>query len=73
MFVLGADGGKEKKLSNGFELNAGEPVWAADGKTVYFSSNTRESVEMVFFGKYLNNPLKTEPQEDLDRLNKDLP
>ena len=46
LFVASADGGKEKNLSNGFELNAGEPVWAPDGKTVYFSSNTRESVEI---------------------------
>jgi dipeptidyl aminopeptidase/acylaminoacyl peptidase len=46
LFVASSDGGKEKKLSTGFELNAGEPVWAPDGKTVYFSSNTRESVEI---------------------------
>jgi dipeptidyl aminopeptidase/acylaminoacyl peptidase len=46
LFVASADGGKEKKLSAGFELNAGEPVWSADGKAVYFSSNTRESVEV---------------------------
>ncbi|HKW31987.1 MAG TPA: S9 family peptidase [Candidatus Acidoferrum sp.] len=44
--VASADGGKESKLSTGFELNAGEPVWAPDGKTVYFSTNTRESVEI---------------------------
>ena len=46
LFVASAEGGKEKRLSSGFELNAGEPVWAQDGKTVYFSSNTRESVEI---------------------------
>jgi len=46
LFVANSDGGKEKKLSPGFELNAGEPIWAPDGKTVYFSSNTRESVEI---------------------------
>jgi dipeptidyl aminopeptidase/acylaminoacyl peptidase len=46
LFVASAEGGKEKKLSTGFELNAGEPIWAPDGKTVYFSSNTRESVEI---------------------------
>src|SRR5690349_3944596 len=46
LFVASSDGGKEKKLSTCFELNAGEPVWAPDGKTVYFSSNTRESVEI---------------------------
>ena len=46
LFVAGADGGKEKKLTGAFELNAGEPIWAPDGKTIYFSSNTRESVEV---------------------------
>ena len=28
---------------------------------------------LVFFGKYLNNPPKTEPKDVLDRLSKDLP
>src|SRR5690242_4118662 len=46
LFAASAEGGKEKKLSVGFELNAGEPVWAPDGKTIYFSSNARESVEI---------------------------
>lgn len=46
IYVASAEGGKEKKLNTGFDLNAGEPVWAPDGKTVYFSSNTRESVEI---------------------------
>ena len=46
VYVASADGGKEKKLSTGFELNAGEPVWSPDGKTVYFSSNARESVQI---------------------------
>ena len=46
LYVAGADGGKGKKLSTGFELSAGEPVWSPDGKTVYFSSNTRESVQI---------------------------
>jgi dipeptidyl aminopeptidase/acylaminoacyl peptidase len=46
LLVAGADGGKERKLTNGFELNAGEAIWAADGKSIYFSSNTRESMEI---------------------------
>jgi len=46
LYVAGADDGKGKKLSTGFELSAGEPVWSPDGKTVYFSSNTRESVQI---------------------------
>ena len=46
LYVASAEGDKEKKLTNGFELNAGEPIWSPDGKTVYFSSNARESVEI---------------------------
>ncbi|HEV2194857.1 MAG TPA: S9 family peptidase [Candidatus Acidoferrum sp.] len=46
LFVASSDGGKEKKLTAAFELNAGEPIWAPDGKTVYFNGNTRESVEI---------------------------
>src|SRR5205823_2054020 len=46
LFVASADGGKARKLTNGFELNAGEPVWGADGKSVYFSSNAREAMEI---------------------------
>ena len=46
LFVASADGGKERKLTNGFELNASEPIWAADGKNIYFSGNTRESLEI---------------------------
>jgi dipeptidyl aminopeptidase/acylaminoacyl peptidase len=46
LFVASSDGGKERKLTSGFELNAGEPIWAGDGKSIYFSSNTREAVEI---------------------------
>lgn len=46
LFVASADGGKGRKLTNGFDLNAGEPFWAADGKSVYFSTDTRESTEI---------------------------
>jgi dipeptidyl aminopeptidase/acylaminoacyl peptidase len=28
---------------------------------------------LVFFGKYLNNPPKTEPKETIERMEKDLP
>src|SRR5215472_11606466 len=45
VFVVNADGGDPKKLTNSFELNAGEPLWAADGKTIYFSAVKREAME----------------------------
>ncbi|PYT65771.1 MAG: hypothetical protein DMG39_28245 [Acidobacteria bacterium] len=46
LFVASADGGRDKKLTNGFELNAGEPAWGPDGMSIYFSGNTRESMEI---------------------------
>lgn len=46
LFIVGADGGQPRKLTGSFELNAGEPVWGADGKSIYFSSTTRESMEV---------------------------
>jgi dipeptidyl aminopeptidase/acylaminoacyl peptidase len=46
LFVIGADGGEARKLTNGFELDAEEPHWAPDGKTIYFSASDRETVEI---------------------------
>ena len=44
--VARADGRECRNVSEKFELNAAEPLWAADSKTIYFSTNTRESVEV---------------------------
>ena len=44
--VVSADGGEPKKLTSSFELNAGTPVWSPDSKTIYFSTDTRESMEI---------------------------
>jgi len=46
LFVVDSNGGKPKKISNLFELNAGEPVWSPDGKTIYFSSDDREAMKL---------------------------
>jgi dipeptidyl aminopeptidase/acylaminoacyl peptidase len=46
LFVVGADGGKSRKLSGGFDLDAGEPFWSPDGKTTYFSTLNRETEEV---------------------------
>ena len=46
LFVVGASGAEPRKLTGSFDLNAGEPVWSPDGKTIYFSTDTRESVEV---------------------------
>ncbi|HEV2617089.1 MAG TPA: S9 family peptidase [Candidatus Acidoferrales bacterium] len=46
LFVVSAAGGEPRKLTGSFELNASEPVWSPDGKTIYFSTDTRESLEV---------------------------
>jgi dipeptidyl aminopeptidase/acylaminoacyl peptidase len=44
--VVSAEGGEPRKLMGGFELNAEEPIWAQDGKTIYFSSVDHETEEV---------------------------
>src|SRR5580698_5261867 len=46
LFVVDASGGAARKLSGSFELNAGEPVWSRDGKTIYFSSDDHEAMKI---------------------------
>jgi dipeptidyl aminopeptidase/acylaminoacyl peptidase len=46
LFVVGADGGEPRKLMGTFELNAEEPLWAPDGKTIYFSTTDHETEEV---------------------------
>jgi len=46
LFVVSADGGEPRKLMGVFELNAEEPIWGLDGKTIYFSSVERETEEV---------------------------
>jgi dipeptidyl aminopeptidase/acylaminoacyl peptidase len=43
LFVVDANGGSPRKVSNKFDLNAGEPVWSKDGKTIFFSSDDHEA------------------------------
>jgi dipeptidyl aminopeptidase/acylaminoacyl peptidase len=43
LFVVSAGGGEGRELTGAFELNAGTPVWAPDGKTIYFNEDDRES------------------------------
>jgi dipeptidyl aminopeptidase/acylaminoacyl peptidase len=43
LFVVDANGGSPRKVSGKFDLNAGEPVWSKDGKTIFFSSDDREA------------------------------
>jgi dipeptidyl aminopeptidase/acylaminoacyl peptidase len=44
--VVSAEGGAARKLTSGFELNAGEPIWGPDGKAIYFSTGNHESEEV---------------------------
>ncbi len=51
--LIPATGGTPKQLTTKFELPTGTPVWSRDGKTIYFSTNTREANE-VFLANVSN-------------------
>lgn len=46
LYVVSASGGQGRNLTARFDLNASEPYWAPDGKSIYFSTDTRESGEV---------------------------
>lgn len=46
VFVVSASGGEGRNLTAHFDLNASEPFWGPDGKTIYFAAETRESNEV---------------------------
>ena len=46
LYVVPASGGQGRSLTTKFALNASEPFWSPDGRSVYFSSETRESNEI---------------------------
>jgi dipeptidyl aminopeptidase/acylaminoacyl peptidase len=52
LYLVSADGGTPRQLTNQFDLSVGTPVWSRDGLSIYFSTNTREAVEIydVTFG-----------------------
>jgi dipeptidyl aminopeptidase/acylaminoacyl peptidase len=41
--VVGATGGEPRSLTASFDLNAALPIWSPDAKTIYFTTDTRES------------------------------
>lgn len=57
LFVISADGGTPRELTGSFELNAGQPVWSPDGKTIYFSTESRETGE-VFAASVANGTVR---------------
>ena len=46
LYLYPADGGAPKQLSPKFDLSVGTPVWSPDGKTIYFSTNVLEAIEL---------------------------
>ena len=46
LYLVAADGGTPKQITGRFDLSVGTPVWSRDGKTIYFSTNTLEALEV---------------------------
>jgi dipeptidyl aminopeptidase/acylaminoacyl peptidase len=46
LYLIPASGGTPKQLTAKFDLNVGTPVWSRDGKTIYFSTNVLEAIEV---------------------------
>ena len=46
LYLVSADGVTPRQLTTKFDLSVGTPVWAADGKAIYFSTNAREAIEV---------------------------
>lgn len=46
LYLVPAAGGAPKQLTTKFDLNVGTPVWARDGRTIYFSTNVLEAIEV---------------------------
>jgi len=46
LLVVSADGGQPRNLTSSFDLNAAEPIWSPDGKSICFSTDSRESVDV---------------------------
>jgi len=48
LYLLPAAGGTARQLTTKFDLNVGTPVWARDGKSIYFSANVLQANEIFF-------------------------
>jgi len=46
LYVVSASGGTPRQVTTRFELSVGTPVWSRDGKSVYFSTNVLEAIEV---------------------------
>src|SRR5206468_5270262 len=46
LYLMPAAGGPTRQLTGKFDLSVGTPVWSRDGKTIYFSTNALEAIEI---------------------------
>src|SRR3989442_390827 len=46
LYLISVAGGTPRQLTTKFDLNVGTPVWARDGRTIYFSTNALEAIEV---------------------------
>jgi dipeptidyl aminopeptidase/acylaminoacyl peptidase len=46
LYLLPATGGTPKQLTAKFDLSVGTPVWSRAGRTIYFSTNVLEAIEV---------------------------
>src|SRR6266550_6519324 len=46
LYLLPATGGTPKQLTTKFDLSVGTPVWSRDGRTIYFTTNLLEAIEV---------------------------
>lgn len=46
LYVVSATGGASRQLTTKFDLPVGTPVWSRDGRTIYFSTNVLEAIEV---------------------------
>lgn len=44
--LIPASGGTPKQLTTKFDLSVGTPVWSRDSRTIYFSTNVLEAIEV---------------------------
>jgi dipeptidyl aminopeptidase/acylaminoacyl peptidase len=48
LYLVPAAGGAPKQITSKFDLSVGTPVWSRDGKSIYFSTNTHEAIELYW-------------------------
>ncbi|MGH9874008.1 MAG: prolyl oligopeptidase family serine peptidase [Pyrinomonadaceae bacterium] len=49
LYLISSGGGTPKELTTKFDLSVGTPVWTRDGKTIYFSTNVLEAIEVYSY------------------------